>query len=58
MSRMGAMVLDIQERVVQEVQKGFDTRDEMKEVFLEIADELNIPTDWVWEVYLNGDWKY
>ena len=48
--------LAIQSRVVEEVNKGFDTRDEMREVFLEIAEEYNVSSDVIWKIYYQGDW--
>ena len=43
--------IDFQNRIVEEVNKGFDTRDEMKEVFREIADEFDVSPDHVWRTY-------
>ena len=48
--------LKIKERIAEEVARGFDTRDEMKEVFLEIADEFNVGTNVVWGIYREGEW--
>lgn len=48
--------LKIKERLAEEVAKGFDTRDEMKEVFLEIADEFNVGPNVVWGIYREGEW--
>ena len=45
------MDIDFQNRIVEEVNKGFDTRDEMKEVFREIADEFDVSPDHVWRTY-------
>ena len=55
---MGAMKdkhIDLQERVAEEVEKGFDSRDERHEVFLEIADEFDVSPDVVWDIYRNGN---
>ncbi len=46
----------IKERLEEEFNKGFDTRDEMREVFLEIADEFNVAPNIVWGIYYDGDW--
>jgi hypothetical protein len=48
--------LKIKERIAEEVARGFDTRDEMKEVFLEIADEFNVGPNVVWGIYREGEW--
>jgi len=48
--------LKIKERLAEEVARGFDTRDEMKEVFLEIADEFNVGPNVVWGIYREGEW--
>jgi hypothetical protein len=58
MGVMSTIHFDLTERIVEEVNKGFDTRDEMREVFIEIAQDLNVPTSWVWEVFLQGRWRY
>ena len=57
MGRMKDMYIDLCERILDEVRKGFDTRDEMKEVFLEIADDFQVPSDYVWKTYYEGDWQ-
>jgi len=49
--------ISFQNRIAEEVEKGFDTRDEMKEVFREIADEFDVSPDHVWRTYYAGDWK-
>ena len=46
----------IKERIAEEMEKGFDTRDEMKEVFGDIADEFNVGPNVVWGIYHEGDW--
>lgn len=57
MGYMKDIAISIQERIVEEVNKGFDTRDEMKEVFREIADEFDCSPDHVWRTYYSGEWK-
>jgi hypothetical protein len=52
------VAMDIEEVVAKEVAMGFESRDEMKEVFLEIADEFGVSTDAVWEIYRNADLAY
>lgn len=49
---------DIALRIEQEIYKGFDTVDEMKEVFLEIAQDFNVSSDLVWEVYNEADYDF
>jgi hypothetical protein len=49
--------IQFQERIAEEVNKGFDTRDEMNEVFREIADEFDVSPDHVWRTYYSGEWK-
>ena len=49
--------IQFQERIAEEVNKGFDTRDEMSEVFREIADEFDVSPDHVWRTYYSGEWK-
>jgi regulator of RNase E activity RraB len=56
MGRMSELYIDVCVRIAEEVEKGFDTRDEMREVFLEIAEEFNISTDTVWKTYYEGYW--
>ena len=46
----------IKERIAEEMEKGFDTRDEMREVFGDIADEFNVGPNVVWGIYHEGDW--
>lgn len=48
--------IKIKERIAEEVAKGFDSRDEMREVFLEIADEYNVGPNVVWGIYMEGNW--
>lgn len=57
MGRMAELHIDLCDRISQEVEKGFDSRDEMREVFLEIADEFNVSPDTVWGLYYEGDWR-
>lgn len=49
--------LSIKERLRYEVDKGFDTRDEMNEVFMEIADDFSVNVGDVWGYYYEGDWR-
>lgn len=49
--------IEFQNRIADEVNKGFDTRDEMNEVFREIADEFDVSPDHVWRTYYSGEWK-
>jgi len=49
------IAIDIQEAIAQEVQKGFECRDEMNEVFVEIAQEYNVTVGEVWSLYYNMD---
>jgi len=50
-----SVAIDIEEAVAFEVSKGFESRDEMHEVLLEIAQEYDVPVDAVWEIYKNAD---
>lgn len=50
-----SVAIDIEEAVALEVSKGFESRDEMNEVFLEIAQEYDVPVTAVWEIYRNAD---
>ena len=50
-----SVAIDIEEAVALEVSKGFESRDEMNEVFLEIAQEYDVPVASVWEIYRNAD---
>lgn len=56
MGYFSELSISLQERIAQEVAKGFDTRDEMNEVFLDIADEYDVSPDDVWSTYRDGDW--
>ena len=49
--------INFQNRIADEVNKGFDTRDEMNEVFREIADEFDVSPDHVWRTYYSEEWK-
>jgi len=51
------VIMDVREAVAEEVAKGFETFDEMLEVFNEIASEYQIGTDYVWEIYHDMDVK-
>jgi len=49
------IAIDLEEAVAKEVAIGFESRDEMREVFLEIAELYNVSPDTVWEIYRNAD---
>lgn len=49
------VAIDIEEAIALEVKKGFECRDEMNEVFHEIAQEYNVTVGEVWELYYNMD---
>lgn len=49
------VAINIEEAVCKEVKKGFESFDEMKEVFLEIADEYGVSPDDVWLIYREMD---
>ena len=49
------IAIDIEEAIAQEVQKGFECRDEMNEVFHEIAQEYDVTVGEVWSLYYNMD---
>ena len=53
-----SVAIDIEEAVAEEVKKGFESLDEMKEVFLEIADEYDVSLDVVWDIYRSADIDY
>jgi hypothetical protein len=53
-----SVAIDINEAVAEEVRKGFESLDEMREVFLEIAYEYNVSADAVWEIYRSADFDY
>jgi hypothetical protein len=53
-----SVAIDIEEAVAEEVKKGFESLDEMKEVFLEIADEYDVSPDVVWDIYRSADIDY
>lgn len=57
MGYFSELAISLQERIAEEVAKGFDTRDEMNEVFLDIASEFDCSPDDVWSTYRDGDWK-
>lgn len=50
-----SVAIDIEEAVAVEVAKGFESYDEMKEVFLEIAYEYDVSPDDVWSIYREAD---
>lgn len=50
-----SVAIDIEEAIAIEVAKGFESRDEMNEVFLEIAQEYDVPVGAVWEIYRDAD---
>jgi hypothetical protein len=47
--------MSLQEAIAFEVKKGFETRDEFREVMMEIADEYNVTVDLVYDLYYNQD---
>lgn len=47
--------MNLQEAVSYEVSKGFESRDEFREVMNEIADEYNVTVDLVYNIYYNQD---
>lgn len=53
-----SVAIDIEEAIYEEVKKGFESRDEMREVFLEIAYEYNVSPDEVWDIYGGMDFDY
>jgi hypothetical protein len=53
-----SVAIDIHEAIEEEVKKGFESYDEKKEVFLEIADEYNVSPDYVWTIYKGADFDY
>lgn len=55
MGKMKEIYTDITQRLEDEVKQGFDSADEMKEVFLEIADEFGVSPDDVWTLFNCGD---
>ncbi len=46
-----SVAIDIQEAIYNEIEKGFESLDEKKEVFLEIASEYDVSPDEVWSIY-------
>lgn len=50
-----SVAIDIEEAVALEVSKGFESRDEMNEVFIEIAQEYDVPVQAVWSIYREAD---
>lgn len=57
MGYFSELAISLQERIAQECKMGFDTMDEMIEVFLDIASEFDVSPDVVWDTYKEGDWK-
>lgn len=52
------IAIDIEEAVSIEVKKGFESRDEMREVFYEIAMEYGVTPSDVWSIYYEADFDY
>jgi hypothetical protein len=52
------VAIDIQQAIEVEVKKGFESRDEMREVFYEIAQEYNVTPSDVWSLYYEADFDY
>lgn len=50
-----SVAMDIEEALYSEWRKGFESRDEMREVFYEIAQEYNVTVEDVWNLYYNMD---
>lgn len=50
------LLFRLENRIEREVSQGFDSLDEIKEVFLEIAQDFDISVDVVWEVYHDSDY--
>jgi len=50
-----SVAIDIEEAVALEVKKGFESFDEMVEVFGEIAYEYDVSVDVVWDIYHEAD---
>lgn len=57
MGYFSELAISLQERIRQECNMGFDTMDEMVEVFLDIASEFDCSPDDVWNTYKEGNWK-
>jgi len=55
-SRTELLETNLKKRLNEEVNKGFDSRDEMREVFLDIADEFNVSPNIIWSMYYDGGW--
>lgn len=53
---LAILVEDIGARIELEIQKGFDSLDEMKEVFKEIAEDFEVEEATVWEVFHTSDY--
>jgi len=50
-----SVAIDIEEAIAVEVAKGFESRDEMREVFIEIAQEYDVSVEEVWAIYREAD---
>lgn len=57
MGKMKELVMDISERVMEVAQQGFECREEMEEEFEAIADEFNVPVQFVWDAYNEADYS-
>lgn len=53
-----SVAIDIEEAIATEVAKGFESRDEMREVFIEIAQEYDVSVDEVWAIYREADFAH
>jgi hypothetical protein len=53
-----SVAIDIEEAIAVEVAKGFESRDEMREVFIEIAQEYDVSVDAVWAIYREADFAH
>lgn len=53
-----SVAIDIEEAISTEVTKGFESRDEMREVFIEIAQEYDVSVDEVWAIYREADFAH
>jgi hypothetical protein len=53
-----SVAIDIQEAIYIEVKKGFESFDEKKEVFLEIASEYDVSPGEVWSIYWESKFDY
>lgn len=53
-----SVAIDIEEAIQKECSKGFECRDEMNEVFKDIAREYNVALAVVYEIYYYMDKDY